>query len=149
MKYYITGTRRGLGKALQDKHGNCESLEECDIFINCKHDGFSQVHMLYDAVQKNKRTISIGSYASDWIFNPNIAIFQYAIEKDALRKANGQLFDNGHEVTCLNLGYIDTDRSSHIDKNKMSVKYVVETIDWVIQQPHRIKEITITPNNSQ
>ena len=45
-KYYITGVRRGLGKALVDLYGNCESLEDCDVFINCKHDGFSQVELL-------------------------------------------------------------------------------------------------------
>jgi len=146
MKFYITGIRRGLGKSLQDRYKNCNSLEECDVFINCKHDGFSQVELLYDAAEKHKRTISIGSYASDWIYNPNKTMFKYAIEKDALRKANSQLFDNGYQVTCLNLGYIYTERSSHIDKTKMSVNYVIDVIDWIIEQPHRIKELTITPN---
>ena len=59
MKFFITGIRRGLGKALVDKYGNCNSLEECDIFINCKHDGFLQVDLLYKAADLNKRIITI------------------------------------------------------------------------------------------
>ena len=55
VKYYITGTRRGLGEALQDLYGNCESLEDCDVFINCKHDGFEQVQLLYKAAELGKR----------------------------------------------------------------------------------------------
>ena len=54
-KFYITGTRRGLGEALEKKHGNVGSLEECDIFINCKHDGFQQVDLLYQAADLNKK----------------------------------------------------------------------------------------------
>jgi len=147
MNYFITGTRRGLGKALAEKYGNCESLEQCDVFINCKHNGFQQVDLLYEAAEKNKKTISIGSYASDWIYNPETVKFKYAIEKNALRNANSQLFDNGCNVTCLNLGYFDTERVSHVQKNKMDVAYVIEVIDWVLQQPHKIKELTIVPEN--
>ena len=53
MKYFITGTRRGLGEALKLKWtGQCvNTLEECDVFINCKHDGFSQVELLYKAAE--------------------------------------------------------------------------------------------------
>ena len=40
MKFFITGTRRGLGKALVEKYGNCNSLEDCDVFINNKCDRF-------------------------------------------------------------------------------------------------------------
>jgi hypothetical protein len=148
-KFYITGTRRGLGKALEKKYGNCDSLDECDIFINCKHNGFAQIDLLYKAADLNKRTISIGSYASDWIFHPNNPQYKYAIEKNALRDANSQLFDNGFEVTCLNFGYFDTERSKQVQKNKMSIDYVIDVIDWVLQQPHRIKEVTITPSNAQ
>ena len=53
MKYYITGTRRGLGEALKEKYGSVNTLEECDVFINCKHDGFSQVDLLYKVFRIN------------------------------------------------------------------------------------------------
>ena len=70
MKFYITGIRRGLGKYLHDRLNVVETLEECDVFINCKHDKFSQVDNLYKACELNKKVISLGSYASDWIFHP-------------------------------------------------------------------------------
>ena len=62
MKFYITGTRRGLGKALSEKYDVVDNLNESpDVFINCKHDGFTQVQMLYEAAKLNKKIINIGS----------------------------------------------------------------------------------------
>ena len=61
MKYFITGTRRGLGKALLDKYGTVNKLEDCDIFINCKHDGFSPGRTLYPAAELGKQIINIDS----------------------------------------------------------------------------------------
>ena len=148
MKFYITGIRRGLGKYLHDRLQTVDTLEECDVFINCKHDGFTQVEMLYKAAALCKRVINIGSYASDWIYHPTKDIYNYAIEKKALRDANSQLFDKGHETCCLNLGYFDTERSAHITEyNKMSLKSVFDNIEWVLLHPHRVKEITVTPTD--
>jgi hypothetical protein len=65
--FYITGTRRGLGQALSVFYDTVDTLEECDVFINCKHDGFQQVELLYKAAELNKRIINIGSRASDGI----------------------------------------------------------------------------------
>ena len=59
MKYYITGKRRGLGKALSEIYDTVETMEECDVFINCKHDGFKQVELLYQAAELNKRIITV------------------------------------------------------------------------------------------
>jgi len=138
-KYYITGTRRGLGKALQDKYGNCNSLESCDIFINCKHDKFEQVELLYQAAKLNKRIINIGSHASDFTFK-----YRYAIEKKALREANHHLFCEGINTTCINFGYIDTESQKDKDVKKMTVNQAVYTVDWILKQPFKIKEITLT-----
>lgn len=139
-KFYITGTRRGLGKALQDNYGNCDSLEECDIFINCKHNGFDQVELLYKAAKIGKTVINIGSHASDYTFK-----YRYAIEKKALREANHHLFTDGHNTTCINFGFIDTESQKDKDVTKMSVQYCLEVIEWILKQPARIKEITICP----
>lgn len=145
-KFFITGTRRGLGKALEEKYGNCKSIEECDIFINCKHDKFSQIDLLYKAAKLNKIVLNIGSYASDWIYHPSKEEYRYGVEKRALRDANSQLFDNGYKVTCVNLGYFDTERSKDIDAGKkMTLNYVIETLEWILSQPYRVKEITVTP----
>ena len=145
MKHYITGTRRGLGKMLTNEYYdlNCVStLEECDIFINCKHDGFSQVNLLYEAAEMNKRILNIGSNSPDGNKNfPHI----YAVQKSALDKANEQLFYQGVNTTIVRFGYIDTPRVEHIDKKKMNVSYACEVIFWILNQPHRVKDITICP----
>lgn len=142
MKFFITGTRRGLGKVIQEYYGNCNSLEECDIFINCKHDGFRQVEMLYKAAELKKRIINISSNSGDGIKN---FIHPYAIQKIALDKANEQLFYNGVNTTSIRFGYFDSERVAHINKPKMDLDYCFSVIDWVIKQPHRIKELTIVP----
>jgi len=28
----------------------------------------------------------------------------------------------------------------------MSIEYCVEVIDWILQQPHRVKDITVVPD---
>ena len=144
MKYYITGTRRGLGEALKQKYLTVESLEECDVFVNCKHDGFTQVDLLYKAAELNKKIINIGSAASDWTKGYK-DIFKYGIEKKTLREVNDQLFWQGVDTCIINYGFFDTPRSDHVDTEKMSVEYCVSIIEWILQQPHRVKEITVCP----
>tara|TARA_B100001057_G_scaffold494472_1_gene591134 strand:- start:8293 stop:8721 length:429 start_codon:yes stop_codon:yes gene_type:complete len=142
MKYYITGTRRGLGEALKRKYGCVDTLEECDVFINCKHDGFNQVDLLYKAAELGKRIINIGSTSPDGIKK---YIHPYAIEKAALDKANEQLFYNGINTTIIRFGYFDSPRVKHIDEPKMSINTCVETISWVLSQVVRVKDITVCP----
>lgn len=139
MKFYITGTRRGLGKELAEILPTVDNLEDCDIFINNKHDGYSQVDMLYKATELKKRVISLGSNSSD----KNVPFTHYSIQKKALRSANEQLYNMGHNVTCLNFGYFDTERVAHKNVPKMDLDYVVEVVLWVIKQEYRVKEITV------
>ena len=146
MRFYITGIRRGLGKYLHDRLNVVDSMEECDVFINCKHDGFEQVKMLYEACDWGVTIINIGSYASDWIYHPKKSQYSYGVEKKALRDANSQMFDNGFDTTCLNLGYLDSESVAHIESKKLSHKSVLDTIEWVLIHPHRVKEITIVPD---
>lgn len=142
MKCYITGTRRGLGQALAEKYGNCGSLEECDVFINCKHDGFEQVELLYKAAELKKKIINISSNSGDGNKPyPHI----YAVQKAAIDKANEQLYYQNVDTTSIRFGWIDTPRVEMFDEYKMSVEYCVGVIDWVLNQPHRVKELTITP----
>jgi hypothetical protein len=120
-------------------------MEECDVFINCKHDGFEQVKLLYQAAAlKIPCIINIGSNGSDGIKTYE---HLYAVEKAALDKANEQLFYNGVNTTVLRFGWIDTPRVSQVTESKMSVEYCGDVIDWVLAQPHRVKELTITPND--
>jgi hypothetical protein len=141
-KFYITGTRRGLGKALKDKFGCVDTLEECDVFINCKHDGFKQVELLYTASALDLKIINIGSNSSDQTtYEPHI----YQIEKGALDKANNQLFYQGTDTTIIRFGYFDSPRVDHITDKKMSIEYCVSIIEWVLEQGHRVKELTVCP----
>lgn len=141
-KFFITGTRRGLGKALLEKYQTVDTLEDCDIFINCKHNGFEQVELLYKAANLNKRIINIGSNSPDQDKNkPHI----YAVEKAALDKANSQLFYQGVNTSIIRFGYFNSERVAHIYKPKMSIEYCINVIDWVINQPHRVKDITVCP----
>lgn len=141
-KFYITGTRRGLGKILSEKYSCVDKLEECDIFINCKHDGFEQVNLLYLAAKLDLRIINIGSNSPDETKNKP---HQYAVEKSALDKANDQLYYQGIETTNVRFGYFDSPRVAHIEANKMEIDYCVSVIEWVLVQPNRVKDITVCP----
>jgi hypothetical protein len=142
MKFFITGKRRGLGQVLSILYDTVDTLEECDVFINCKHNGFEQVELLYKAANLNKKIINIGSNSPDQTKrSPHI----YAIEKSALDKANEQLFYQGVNTTIIRFGYFDSPRVEHIDKPKMSIEYCISVIDWILKQPHKIKDITVCP----
>jgi hypothetical protein len=144
MKFFITGIRRGLGKALYDLcDTTVDSLEECDVFINCKHDGFEQVFLLYKAAELNKKIINIGSMSSVGILNRSRNL--YAVEKSALDKANEQLYYQGVDTTIIRFGRFDSPRVDHGTKLKMSVEYCVSVVSWVVKQPYRVKELTVGP----
>ena len=142
MKIYITGTKRGLGKSLESIYGNANSLESSDIFINCKHDSFTQVEMLFKAAELNKRIINIGSNSPDLVMND---ANNYQIEKFALEKANEQLFYLGINTTIVRFGPFDSPRIAHKKQKKMSIDYCCSVIKWILEQPHRIKDITVCP----
>ena len=144
MTYFITGTRRGLGEALSIFYDTVDTLEECDVFINCKHNGFEQVELLYKAAELNKKIINIGSRASDGILKKNNR-FLYAVQKSALDKANEQLYYQGVDTTIIRFGRFDSPRVDHGTKLKMSVEYCVSVVSWVVKQPYRVKELTVGP----
>ena len=142
MKFYITGTRRGLGEALKLKLNTVSSLEECDVFINCKHNSFEQVELLYKASELGKRIINIGSNSPDQSKSqPHI----YQVEKAALDIANNQLYYQGVDTTIVRFGWFDSPRVAEVKDKKMSIEYCCEVIEWVLEQPHRVKEITVCP----
>ena len=142
MKYYITGSKRGLCQALNILYDTVDNLEDCDVFINCKHNKFEQVELLFRAAELNKKIINIGSNSPDQNKKqPHI----YQIEKSALDKANEQLFYQGVDTTIVRFGYFDSPRVAEIDAPKMSIEYCVSIIDWILDQPHRVKDITVCP----
>jgi len=141
MNFYITGTRRGLGQALSTLYHTVDTMEECDVFINCKHNGFSQVELLYKAAELNKRIINIGSNSPD---ESKKFPHPYQIEKVALDEANRQLYYQGINTTIVRFGYFDSPRVAHIEAKKLPISYCCEIIDWILEQPYRIKDITCT-----
>jgi NADP-dependent 3-hydroxy acid dehydrogenase YdfG len=143
LKYYVTGHHPGsLGEFLNKNLDTVDTLEECDIFINCRFNGFDQVRLLYKATDLGKRVINIGSISSDGFKRRSHV---YSVHKAALDKANEQLFYSGKNTTILRFGWIDTSRVEYIKEPKMSKDYVLDIIKWVTYQPHRVKEITIDP----
>ena len=139
--FYITGTRRGLGEALSKFYDTVDTLEECDVFINCKHDGFQQVELLYEAAELDKRIINIGSRVSDGIIK-NKNRFPYAVQKSALVKANELLYYQGVDTSIIKFAGFDSP-TNNSTKPKMTIGYCVSVVDWVLNQPYRVKELTV------
>ena len=102
-------------------------------------ESFSQVDLLCKASDLNKRIINIGSNSPD---QDKSIPWPYAIQKAALDKANEQLFYQGTNTTIVRFGYFDSPRVAHIEANKMSIDYCLSVIQWVLNQPHKIKDIT-------
>lgn len=95
-KVCITGTTRGLGKALAEhfKNKGCDVVElnrgdnklqpamDCDLFINNAYADGSQLYLfnqLYDSV---KKMIVMGSIASDY---PDLSMLEYSKHKLELK----------------------------------------------------------------
>lgn len=139
MKFFINGTRRGIGKTFVERWGTTDTLEECDIFINNKHDKYQQVDLLFKAAKLKKRIINISSMS---IYLPKA--YPYAVEKMALEHANFQLFSEGIDTTIVRFGVIDTERSRFIKNvNKISKEAAADIVQWLIDQPHRIMDISV------
>lgn len=67
------------------------------------------------------------------------------MEKSALDKANEQLFYQGADTSIIRFGYFDSPRVASVKADKMSIDYCVSVVDWVLNQKHRIKDITTCP----
>jgi hypothetical protein len=96
---------------------------------------------LYKAAELNKRIINIGSRASDGILK-NKSRFSYAVQKSALDKANELLYYQGIDTSIIKFAGFDSP-SNTSTKPKMTIAYCVSIVDWVLNQPYRVKELTI------
>ena len=171
MSIYITGTTRGLGKALEfrlqrafpfnDVYGLnrpdynirkpkeiVEFVKDFDIFVNNAHDGFSQTELLYNLFEANKNRdciiLNIGSVSAD---GDRKEVNPYAIEKKALDAActQLQLVPSKCKVMQVKLGRMETDLVKHIDAPKMKVedvaRFIVELLE--MSTPDLIKTVTL------
>lgn len=172
MKISITGHTSGLGRSLYDhwislghdvtgySRENNYNLENdvekmsqdrsFDIFVNNAYYNFKQVDLLYSLYEKNKNRnciiLNIGSASSDGNVD---RIKPYAIEKLALEKACLQLqFNSTHcKILLLKPGRMKTKMVEHINDRKLELQSVINTIDWILDQPREIIIRSLTIDN--
>ena len=169
-KNYITGTTRGLGKALlnrwevEEPYSDNIGLNRPDYslinttpylkydfntYIINAHYEWSQTELLYDLFEANRdrecQIIVIGSVSAD---GDRMAVNKYAIQKKALDAActQLQLVQSRCSITQIKLGRIDTDLVKHIDAKKMDPVTVAAMIYDVCDMNSKnqyVKSITI------
>ena len=164
MKIGITGHTSGIGKAIFEMYPDSigwsrsngydikkpdKIIRECknlDVVINNAHDGFAQIPFLYKLTNSfDGKIINIGSVSGD---GNKSRRHVYAVEKNALDKASEQLYYLGYDITNLRLGLTDTPRVNKPKwkgREKMPPEYVVSVIAWILEQPYRVKDITVDP----
>ena len=172
IKNYITGTTRGLGRALLHRFESEHPFEEFEglnrpwyelnninidkfvkndfgMYIINAHYEWTQTELLYKLFEANKdrecQIIVIGSVSAD---GDRKAVNKYAIQKKALDAActQLQLVDSKCFITQIKLGRINTDMVKHIDGFKMDPKKVSKMIYDVVKMNHKnhyVKSITI------
>ena len=170
MMNYITGTTRGLGRALLDAlqteypheefkglnrpHYNLNSFQnyvkdDFGLYVINAHYEWSQTELLYKLFEANRdrecQICVIGSVSAD---GDRAAINPYAIQKKALDAActQLQLLKSKCFVTQIKLGRMKTDLVAHIDAPKMDPKIVSKTIIDVLKMNRKnqyVKSITL------
>jgi hypothetical protein len=154
--FVITGHTQGIGKSIFNKFGGIglsraagfnivtdsilPYITPDTIFINNAFDildPYAQIRLLYESYEIAKHVICIGSNT------PYSGI--YKTSKDALSVACTDLFYAGHNVTNLRLGKVDTPFQDSYHGSKISTQTVVNTIDYILNTPERIQEISIRP----
>lgn len=171
MKVYVTGTTRGLGKALKKEFTklkfevvgldrpeynlDCKYPAEIDkyvkddflIYVNNAHYEYAQTELLYKLAEANKERqchiINIGSVSSD---GDRKSVNQYAIHKTALEKACTQLslVNSKCKISLIKPGRINTDMVKETVAPKMDPREVARTIVWVAAQPKHINIKSMT-----
>ena len=169
-KNYITGTTKGLGKALLNRfessrlfedniglnrpHYNLNNLNDYvktdfNIYvINAQYE-WSQTELLYKLFEKNRdrecQIVVIGSVSAD---GDRKEVNPYAIQKKALDAActQLQLVSSKCMITQIKLGRMDTDLVKHINAPKMDINSIAYAINNVIEMNSKnqyVKSITI------
>lgn len=173
MNNFITGTTRGLGKALLQRaeknylfsnifglnrpEYNLNDTEYLDDFVKTDFDFYilnahyewSQVELLYKLFEANKdkecHIVVIGSVSAD---GDRKEVNKYAIQKKALDAAvtQLQLVKSKCLITQIKLGRMNTNMVSHIDAPKMETYQVARQIFDVMEMCSKnayVKTITI------
>ena len=120
-----------------------------DVFVLCSYipDYVPNILLqkVYDNCKKNNHKIHIIVIGSTVDRVNDGRVWKYAEEKKALRDVNDQLYYEGVDTCIINFGFFDSERVADIDRPKMSIEYCISIIEWILKQPHRVKEITVCP----
>jgi hypothetical protein len=156
MKIVITGHTSGIGKAIYSQFGGIglsrstgfditkdsilPYIDNDTCFINnafTLDDPYAQIRLLYESFKVVKKVICIGSNT------PYTGI--YKTSKDALNVACTDLFLEGHDVTVLKFGKVDTPYQNKYYGDKISIDTVIKTLDFVLSTNERVGAISIRP----
>lgn len=160
MKVYVTGSSRGLGRAIKKQFSkvqtevigldrpeyNLDNIEnyiknDFDIYVNNAEHYFAQTCLLYALFETNKNRpchiINIGSVSSD---GDRKEVNEYAVQKTALEKACTQLtlVKSKCKVSLLKPGRMRTDMVKHIDAPKLDPREVARAVLWIAAQPEHV-----------
>lgn len=170
MKIAITGSSRGIGRALTDHftaQGHCclefsratghdiqhsparqqivAASADCDIFINNAHHDHAQLALLQDVyyawLGQDRRIINISSRISDWAPNPKETSQQYYHAKSQQDQwCKGK--KRWPQIINLRPGMTDTERVARFDRDKMLTQHVIDMVEFALNSPVRITCIT-------
>jgi len=157
MNIVITGHTSGIGKAIYELYGGIglsrsngfdittsditQYIDKDSVFINNAYtnkDPLSQVRLLHDSVEMCKQVICIGTNTR------NVGKYQSA--KNVLKQECEWLYGQGHNVTYLALGKVDTPHLKHYNGKMISPEYVAQMINFIITSPHRVEILSIRPD---
>lgn len=148
MKVSITNSNRGLGKELSTRFDNVVDgfKDDSDVFINNRHNSFSQTKLLMEVFEKWKYTdktiVNIVSRSK----YPNISKgYLYSASKAALNHLSNSLrliSDKKCRIIDINPGLLESDLPS------LSYKEIADIVVWCIEQPKHIEigEISVWHN---
>lgn len=146
--YDVVGLSRTNGYNIQLQQKVLSRLEDCDVFINNAHAGFSQVDLLYKMYNlwgPDKHIVNIGSLLSTFPISPNKEDVLYRTEKVALEEMYRQLKyrDDGPMLTMIHPGAVIThgeDVGANVDEWASTVIQLLEINDNM-----RVSEFTLEP----
>jgi hypothetical protein len=161
VKLVITGHTSGIGRKIYNHYGGIglskstgfdisiddivPHLQSADIFINNAYDKnnpWAQTDILYKSVNKCNRIICIGSNTTD---EQKDWIHPYQAAKQALETACNQLFYQGHNITLIKFGLVDTPMVESINAKKIGTEDVITYLQFIINSPYKIPSITVVP----
>ena len=157
MNFVITGHTSGIGKAIYKKYGGLglskstgfdivtddirPYIDKDTVFINnafTLRQPNAQTKMLLETYDIAKQVICIGSNT--------IYPGEYKDAKQYLSDTLTELFYEGHNVTNIKLGKVDTPFQKDYEGDKISLDTVVNTIEFILNIKERVHEISIRPH---